>query len=77
MNPEFPVSRLYYKSCDNLLQRDLNDFSAFTRAKQLKINIKKSTVMLFNVSRTLDFPPDLNVGSEYLEVVPRVQDSGI
>ena len=35
----------------------------------MKINIKKSTVMLFNVSRTMDFLPELNVGGENLEVV--------
>ena len=39
------------------------------KKKQLVINNKKSTVMLINFSRTLDFPPELSLGGEELKVV--------
>ena len=32
----------------NLLQRDLDEFQAFTESRHFKVNVKKSTVILFN-----------------------------
>ena len=52
----------------NLLQANLDSFVDFTKKKQLKINDKKSSVMLFNFSRSVDFPPELFVSGNQLQV---------
>ena len=47
----------------------MNEFCKFTESKQLVINNTKSTVMLINFSRTLDFTPELTLDGEELRVV--------
>ena len=42
----------------SLLQQNLNKVEGFTVSNQMKINESKSKVMLFNKSRTYDFPPE-------------------
>ena len=40
------------------LQQNLNKIELFTESNLMRINIKKTNVMLFNPSKSLDFPPD-------------------
>ena len=44
---------------NNLLQYYLSDTEDFTTSNLMKINNKKSKVMLFNKSRKWDFPPEV------------------
>ena len=48
------------KSMNNL-QLTLNDLDSFTERNLMKINVGKTKVMLFNTSRNLDFPPEVQL----------------
>ena len=44
----------------------------------MKVNPKKTKIILFNKSRKFDFPPELKLsGGEFLEVVPDVKLVGV
>ena len=43
----------------SILQKNLSKIDIFTQNNQMKINSKKSKVMLFNKSRKYDFPPEM------------------
>ena len=45
----------------NELQNDIDGFEEFTKSKNLQINPKKSSLMLFNLSSSLDFQPSIRV----------------
>ena len=52
---------------ENVLQFEIDRLKLFTDQNLLKISQDKSSVMLFNKSKTLDFPPEVRVGqSDYL-----------
>jgi hypothetical protein len=53
------VSRTILPPENNLLKYYLDDTKEFTRTNLMKINIKKSKVILFNKSRKWDFPPEV------------------
>ena len=53
----------------NSPQLDMDDFAAFTVRNKFLINFKKSSVMLFNFSRTADFEPEVVPDGERLQAV--------
>ena len=59
------------KSSHNVLQDCLYDFTDFAHRNEFSVNIKKSSLMLFNVSKNFDFPPELKLSEngETLNVV--------
>ena len=50
---------------DSQVQAQLNELSKYADTNQMKINFKKSKVMLFNTARTRDFLPSLQIGSQF------------
>ena len=63
---------------NNLLQFYLNDTEQFTKDNLMKINPKKSQVMLFNKSRNWDFPPEVSFSdNNLLESVPEMKLVGV
>ena len=63
---------------NNLLQAFLDDLSDFTANNNLAINEKKTTVLIFNVQRKVDYPPELTIGnSDILKVVEETKLLGI
>ena len=61
----------------NELQNDIDGFEEFTKSKNLQINPKKSSLMLFNFSSSLDFQPSIRVEGQELEVVSRTKILGL
>ena len=47
---------------EDVLQSELNRFHTFVSQNHFSVNQKKSVVMLFSKSRTLDFPPEYRIG---------------
>ena len=63
---------------NNLLQFYLNDAEIFINNNGMKINKKKSNVMMFNKSRKYDFPPELKFSDgTNLDVISEVKLLGI
>ena len=63
---------------NNLLQYYLSDTEDFTKSNLMKINSKKSKVMLFNKSRKWDFPPEVGFSDKNnLEVVSEMKLVGV
>ena len=61
----------------NGLQSDLDEFQRFTSSKNLEINPKKSSVMLFNFSSALDFQPSIEIGGQQLKIVEQTTILGL
>ena len=60
--------QLIIKPEENVLQAELDRLLFFTDENYLKINLVKSSTLLFNNSTTLDFPPEFGLGqSQYLQ----------
>ena len=54
----------------NPLQTDMDAFKSFTTRNEFQINEKKSCIMIFNFSKSLDFDPRFIIGdSDELSVV--------
>ena len=64
---------------NNLLQLTLNNLHRFTIDNQMKINVPKTKIMLFNKSKKFDFQPELSFpeSQEYLEVVEQTRLLGL
>ena len=60
----------------NMLQVDIDNFSEFTTRNKFVINTNKSSVMSFNFSKLFDFPPEIIVNNEHLEVVSQTKILG-
>ena len=52
---------LIIKPEENVIQLELDKLCFFTNTNKLRINKLKSSVMLFNNSQTMDFPPEIRV----------------
>ena len=66
------------KESHNSLQFHLDNFKDFTVRNEFQINNKKSSIMIFNFSKTLDFEPSFKcVGNEELNVVRSSKTLGI
>ena len=61
----------------NVLQTDMDDFQQFCVKKNHRINVKKSTVMIFNFSKKRDFSPQIKVCNEPLNAVNVTKILGI
>ena len=60
------------------MQYYLDDAEKFAFENKMKVNPKKTKIILFNKSRKFDFPPELKLsGGEFLEVVPDVKLVGV
>ena len=57
------------KEDHNPLQVALNDFVTFTKKNEFGINVSKSSVMIFNFARQINFFPSYFVNEVELEVV--------
>lgn len=65
-------------SDQNLLQYYLKDTEDFVAKNDMKINTKKSNVMIFNMSRKLDFPPEVKFSDgTNLDVVSEIKLVGV
>ena len=65
-------------AANNLLQYYIRDAEVFTKENGMKINKKKSNVMIFNKSWKYDFPPELKFeDGQNLEVISEVKLVGI
>ena len=63
---------------NNLLQYYLDDTEEFTNSNLMKINNKKSKVILFNKSRKWDFPPEVGFSDQQnLDVVSEMKLVGV
>ena len=76
-NPEMPLR--YHDRTQHILphqnsqlQTLLDDIKVYTDTNQMKINQKKTKVILFNGARNYDFFPDLTLDDSPLEVVEKV-----
>ena len=63
----------------NCLQSELNDLHSYTIENLMKINVNKTKIMLFNTSKSYDFPPELSLptSSTYLHVVEQTRLLGL
>jgi hypothetical protein len=62
----------------SILQQNLNRVEEFTLTNQMKINERKSKVMIFNKSRNYDFPPEFAFSNgEVLECLESTKLLGI
>ena len=63
----------------NCLQSELNDLHSYTIENLIKINVNKTKIMLFNTSKSYDFPPELSLptSSTYLHVVEQTRLLGL
>ena len=62
----------------NLLQYYLDDTTRFTEDNMMKINAKKSKVILFNKSCKWDFPPEVSFSNNVnIEVVSEMNLVGV
>ena len=62
----------------NLMQKELNALMLYVQEKQMKINVSKSNVMLFNPKKSIDFMPQLSLGNETnLDVVESTKLLGV
>ena len=63
---------------NNLLQYYLDDTEKFTNDNRMKINAKKTKVILFNKARKWDFPPEVSFSDNVnLEVVSELKLVGV
>ena len=63
---------------NNLLQMYLDDTEKFTDENKMKLNSKKTKVILFNKSRKWDFPPEMAFSDgQNLEVVSEMKLVGV
>ena len=65
------------KADHNRMQRDMKKFTEFIESKNMKLNIKKSSVMRFNFGSKKDFFPKVEVEGEVLQVVSELKILGI
>ena len=59
------------------VQAQLDDLSKYAYTNQMKINHKKSKVMLFNTAITNDFSPEMKIDGVLLEVVEEMKLLGV
>ena len=71
-------TRHVYPVQNSLLQKNLHRIQDFTINNQMQINQRKSNIMLFNKSRTTDFPPEFSFrNGQNLEVVEETRLLGV
>ena len=62
----------------NQLQQELTSLQHFANNNLMEVNPAKTKIMMFNFSKTLDFPPELSVGGEdFLSTVTTTKLLGV
>ena len=61
----------------NIIQRIADGLSQFSEERQMRINSKKSKVMKFSVSRVKDFPAEVVIDGNILEVKDKLKILGV
>ena len=64
-------------SHESKVQEQLNKLHEYAIENEMKINIDKSKVMLFNTSKTRDFSPELKLDNDTLDVVEEMKLLGV
>ena len=59
------------------VERKLSDIEEHARTNQIKIDQKKTKLMLFNTSIKYDFEPHIEVNGEQLKVVSKIKFLGV
>ena len=59
------------------MQKQLQEIHDYATANEMKVNQKKSKVMLFNTARKNDFTPTISINDERLEVVDEMKLLGV
>ena len=59
------------------MQRIVDSLNLFAEERQMVINMDKSTVMKFSFSRTQDFPTEVLVNGDLLEVKKKLKVLGV
>ena len=49
---------------NNIMQKELDGLITYVQEKEMKVNVDKTKVMLFNTKKSLDFMPQLFLGTE-------------
>ena len=57
---------------ESLVQKQLSEISKYVEENEMKVNIKKTKVMLFNTAKKHDFTPALKIDNELLEVTDEI-----
>ena len=60
-----------------VLQRIVDELSVFSNNRQMRINSTKSKIMKISMSRTKDFPTDIEVDGNYLKVKDKLRILGV
>ena len=61
----------------NIIQKIADGLSKFSEERQMLINSSKSKVMKFSVSRTKDFPAEVVINGDMLEVKQKLKILGV
>ena len=61
----------------NITQKIADGLSEFSEERQMRINSSKSKVMKFSVSRTTDFPAEVVINGDVLEVKDKLRILGV
>ena len=59
------------------LQTELTNLSQYAEDYQMKINTKKTQLMLFNTSNTQDFVPELEINNCFIDTAEEIKPLGI
>ena len=63
---------------NSILQKNLIKIETFAAENKIKINAKKTNIMLFNTSKNYDFPPEFKLNDgEYLGVLSESRLLGV
>ena len=61
----------------NIMQRIIDELGNFSDERQMAINVKKSKVMKFSMSKTKDFPVEVFVNGDLLEIKEKLRILGV
>ena len=59
------------------VQKQLNDLDKYAQENEMRVNRKKTKVMLFNTAKKQDFTPTLTINNELLEVTEEIKLLGV
>ena len=69
---------LHFPAENTILQHKLEDLLAFTQENEMKINVKKTNIIPFNFTKSLDFIPQLSFpGEDPIDVIYQTKLVGV
>ena len=69
---------LQFPAENTILQHKLDDLLAFTQENEMKINVKKTNIIPFNFTKSLDFIPELSFpGGDPIDVIYQTKLVGV